>query len=181
MDREIKGTAKTHVGYEELTSIKGVGPRAAAVFLPSIGNVDDFETADKLAAYFGIVPKVSQSNETDHRGRTTKRGNKLARTTLVQCTLIAIRYSGYLNRAYRRIKKRRGPAKPSSQPHANFSKSSSTPSKTTGSSKTSQTSKSPVVTTFPLDNHHRKVFGCLERNIRLKKSCAFSRRCSSQG
>jgi len=83
LDREIEGTAKTQVGYEELTSIKGVGPRAAAVFLPSIGNVDDFETADKLAAYFGIVPKVSQSNETDHRGRTTKRGNKLARTTLV--------------------------------------------------------------------------------------------------
>lgn len=67
--------------------------------------------ADKLAAYFAIVPRVSQSNETDHRGRITKRGNKLARTTLVQSKLIAIRYSGYLSAFYRRIKERRGAGK----------------------------------------------------------------------
>ena len=57
------------------------------------------------------MPRVSQSNDTDHRGRITKRGNKLARTTLVQCTLVAIRYSGYLNAHYRRIKERRGAGK----------------------------------------------------------------------
>ena len=33
------------------------------------------------------------------------------RTTLVQCTLIAIRYSGYLNSHYQRIKERRGTGK----------------------------------------------------------------------
>ena len=57
------------------------------------------------------MPRVSQSNDTDHRGRITKRGNKLVRTTLVQCTLVAIRYSGYLNSYYRRIKDRRGAGK----------------------------------------------------------------------
>ena len=81
------------------------------MFLSGIGNVDDFEDADKLAAYLGIVPRVSQSNETDNRGRITKRGNKLMRTTLVQCTLIAIRYSSYLNAFYRRIRDRRGAGK----------------------------------------------------------------------
>jgi transposase len=111
LDKEIEAAAKKLGGYEGLTSIKGIGPRSAAVFLSAIGNIEDFETADKLAAYFGIVPKVSQSNETDHRGRITKRGNKLARTTLVQSTLVAIRYSGYLNAFYRRIKERRGAGK----------------------------------------------------------------------
>lgn len=109
--REIGEAAKKLDGYDGLVSIKGIGSRAAAVFLSAIGDVNDFETADKLAAYLGIVPKVSQSNETDFRGRITKRGNKLARTTLVQCTLIAIRYSGYLNAFYRRIKDRRGAGK----------------------------------------------------------------------
>ena len=33
------------------------------------------------------------------------------RTTLVQCTLVAIRYSGYLNAFYRRIRQRRGTGK----------------------------------------------------------------------
>ena len=40
-----------------------------------------------------------------------RHGTKLMRTTLVQCTLIAIRYSGYLNAFYQRIKERRGAGK----------------------------------------------------------------------
>lgn len=111
LDREIETAASTLDGYAGLTSIKGIGPRAAAVFLSAIGDAGDFESADKLAAYCGIVPRVSQSNETDNRGRITKRGNKLMRTTLVQCTLIAIRYSGYLASFYRRVKDRRGAGK----------------------------------------------------------------------
>ncbi len=111
LDKAIEEAGSDLPGYEGISSIKGVGPRSAAVLLSGIGNINDFETADKLAAYMGIVPKVSQSNETDNRGRITKRGNKLMRTTLVQCTLIAIRYNGYLNSFYRRIKERRGSGK----------------------------------------------------------------------
>jgi transposase len=111
LDREIETIAATFEGYEGLTSIKGIGARSAAVLLSTIGNVHDFESADKLAAYFGMVPRVSQSNETDHRGRITKRGNKLARTTLVQCSLIAMRYSPYLKDFYNRIRERRGTGK----------------------------------------------------------------------
>ena len=111
LDREIEQAAATMDGYESLISIKGIGPRSAAVFLSGIGDVNDFDSADKLAAYLGIVPKVNRSNETGHSGRITKRGNKLMRTTLVQCTLSAIRYSGYLNAYYCRIKDRRGAGK----------------------------------------------------------------------
>ncbi len=111
LDREIEKAASALKGFEEISSIKGIGARSAAILLAGIGNVDDFESADKLAAYFGIVPRVSQSNDTDTRGRITKRGDKLVRTTLVQCTLIAKRYSGYLNAFYQRIKARRGAGK----------------------------------------------------------------------
>lgn len=111
LDREIEQAAGAMGGHDSLVSIKGIGPRAAAVFLSGIGDVSGFESADKLAAYVGIVPRVSQSNDTDNRGRITKRGNKLIRTTLVQCTLTAVRYSGYLNAFYRRIKDRRGAGK----------------------------------------------------------------------
>ncbi len=111
LDKAIEEAASAMKGFEGLTSIKGIGARSAAVLLAGIGRVEDFSDADKLAAYVGIVPKVSNSNETEHHGRITKRGNKLMRTTLVQCTLIAIRYSGYLNSHYRRIKERRGAGK----------------------------------------------------------------------
>ncbi len=108
LDEHIETYATPLDGFEGLTSIKGIGARAAAIFLSGIGDVSNFETSDKLAAYFGIVPRVSQSNQTTNMGGITKRGNKLVRTTLVQCALIAIRYSGYLNSFYRRIKDRRG-------------------------------------------------------------------------
>lgn len=111
IDKAVESAAGDMDGYDGLVSIKGIGPKSAAILLSGIGNVADFRSADKLAAYLGIVPKVSQSNDTDNRGRITKRGNKLMRTTLVQCTLIAIRYSGYLNSFYRRVKQRRGAGK----------------------------------------------------------------------
>ncbi|MEL6996600.1 MAG: IS110 family transposase [Pseudomonadota bacterium] len=111
LDKTMEAAASKLDGFEGVSSIKGVGTRSAAILLAGIGDIEDFESADKLAAYIGIVPRVSQSNETDKRGRITKRGDKLIRTTLVQCTLIAKRYSSYLNTFYQRIKHRRGAGK----------------------------------------------------------------------
>ena len=98
-------------GHENLSSIKGIGARSATVLLSVIGDINDFADESKLAAYFGIVPRVSNSNETERHGRITKRGSKLGRTTLVQCTLVAIRYSDYLRKFYDRIKAKRGSGK----------------------------------------------------------------------
>jgi transposase len=98
-------------GHKNLTSIKGIGPLSGSILLSVIGDIHDFENEGKLAAYFGIVPRVSNSNETEHSGRITKRGSKLGRTALVQCALIAQRYSPYLKRYYEKIKARRGTGK----------------------------------------------------------------------
>lgn len=98
-------------GYRHLTSLKGIGSLGASILLSVIGEVDDFSHEGKLAAYFGIVPRVQDSNETEHRGHIPKRGSKLGRTALVQCALIAKRYSPYLNRYYERLRARRGTGK----------------------------------------------------------------------
>lgn len=54
---------------------------------------------------------VRNSGESVRQGRITKQGSKLGRTTLVQCTLIAIRYSPYLRRFYDKLKKKKGSGK----------------------------------------------------------------------
>jgi len=97
-------------GHKNLTSIKGIGGLSAGILLSIIGDIGDFSDEGKLAAYFGIVPRISNSNETEHSGRITKRGTKLGRTTLVQCALIAQRYSPYLKSYYEK-KKSRGTGK----------------------------------------------------------------------
>lgn len=107
----IEEEAPKLAGHENLMSIKGIGPVSAAVLLSVIGDIKDFSDPGKLAAYLGLVPRVQNSNETEHSGRITKQGNKLARTCLVQCALIAKRYSSFLQNFYQRIQRRRGGGK----------------------------------------------------------------------
>jgi transposase len=98
-------------GYKNLTSIKGIGDLTATILLSTIGDINNFPDDKRLAAYFGIVPRVEVSNESSHYGRITKMGNKIARTALVQSTLIAIRYNPYLKTFYNKLKARKGAGK----------------------------------------------------------------------
>jgi len=98
-------------GHKNLTSIKGIGDKGAAILLSGIGSIHDFRNKNKLAAYFGIVPRVSNSNEKVSHGRITKNGSKIGRSTLVQCALIAKRYRKPLHDFYEKIKSRRGGGK----------------------------------------------------------------------
>jgi transposase len=107
----IEQAAQKLPGYSNLTSIKSIGSLGASVLLSVIGNVKDFPQEGRLASYFGIVPRVQNSNQTEHSGHITKRGTKLGRTTLVQCALSAKRYSPFLHRFYERIRARRGTGK----------------------------------------------------------------------
>lgn len=111
LDKKLIEVGKSLYGHENLVSIKGIGEKSASILLSAIGDVNDFADESKLAAYFGIVPRVRNSNEEERSGRITKRGTKLGRTTLVQCALVAIRYSDYLKSFYKKIMARRGSGK----------------------------------------------------------------------
>ncbi len=111
LDQVIQAESEKLPGFNNLLSINGIGSLSAGILLSVIGNIQDFERADKLASYFGIVPRVSNSNETVNHGRITKRGNKTGRTTLVQCSLSAIKKSEYLKKYYEQVKARRGHGK----------------------------------------------------------------------
>jgi transposase len=108
LEKVIEREGKKLKGHGNLTSIKGIGSLGASILLSVIGDVRGFPDEAKLASYFGIVPRIHNSNETERSGRITKRGSKLGRTALVQCALIAKRYSPYLANYYERIRSRRG-------------------------------------------------------------------------
>jgi len=111
LEKTIKAEGANLPGHKNLRSIKGIGDLGATILLSVIGDIEDFAHPGKLAAYFGIVPRVRNSNETERSGRITKRGAKLARTALVQCSMIAMRYSPYLAKFYHKIRARRGTGK----------------------------------------------------------------------
>lgn len=111
LERQIKPAAEQLPGYRNVISIRGIGTTSAGILLSAIGRIQDFSEPGKLAAYFGMVPSVHRSNQSEHHGRITRHGNKLARTTLVQCALVAIRYNPTLRKFYERIRHRRGTGK----------------------------------------------------------------------
>ncbi|MEW6088904.1 MAG: IS110 family transposase, partial [bacterium] len=111
INKEISERGKNIPGHKNLTSMTGIGDISATILLNTIGNVNDFKDDKKLASYLGIVPRVYVSNETSHYGKITKMGNKIARTALVQSTLIAIKYNQYLRGFYFRLKAKKGSGK----------------------------------------------------------------------
>jgi len=110
LEKEIVEFVKGLLGFSNLISIKGIGALSAAILLSTIGDITDFLKTGNLAAYLGIVLKVSQSNDQHLVGRITKRRSKIARKTLVQSTLIAKRIP-CLDTFYNHIKSRRGSGK----------------------------------------------------------------------
>jgi transposase len=111
LDKAIAEASSELEGHTSLTSIKGIGATTSAILLSVIGDVNDFPDESRLASYFGIVPRVSNSNQTERSGHIHKRGSKLGRTALVQSALIAAKYSPYLKTFYERVKARRGAGK----------------------------------------------------------------------
>lgn len=111
INNALKQKGQKLKGHKNLTSIKGISDVGATIFLNTIGNIDDFRSEKSLAGYFGIVPRVYISNKTVQYGRITKQGNKIARTILVQSTLVAIRYSPYLRNFYAKLKAKKGSGK----------------------------------------------------------------------
>lgn len=98
-------------GHANLVSIKGIGPVGAAVLSTVIGDIEDFADADHLASYFGLVPSVHQSANRQIHGRITKRGSKIGRAVLVQCTWIAIRYNPRLRAYYAKLRAKKNAGK----------------------------------------------------------------------
>jgi transposase len=89
-------------------SIPGVSVTTAVTVLAEIGDYRDFENAEKLASWAGLVPSVYQSAGKNCSGKITKHGSEHLRWILVQAAKAAGRtvnttFRKFFNRiAYRK-------------------------------------------------------------------------------
>ena len=65
-------------------SMPGMGAISASSILAEIGDYNNFDSPNKLAAYFGIVPSVYQSAGKQINGHITKHGSPHIRRMLVE-------------------------------------------------------------------------------------------------
>lgn len=85
MDRWIDELARTD--YPEtfvLTQVQGVGTLTALTYILTLETPDRFATSRDVGPYLGLVPRRHQSGESNPELRTTKAGDPMLRTLLVQ-------------------------------------------------------------------------------------------------
>ena len=88
-----------------ITSITGIGDVLGASILSEIGDISRFESADKLAAFAGIDPTVSQSgNFLGTKNKMSKRGSPYLRRAIWLAATAAIFHDPAIKAFYDRKK-----------------------------------------------------------------------------
>lgn len=76
--------------YDLILSIPGFGKVTAAYLASMIIDIDRFDSCDKFTAYFGVVPKMYQSGDTNRNCSITHRGDADARRLLKQAAFVHV-------------------------------------------------------------------------------------------
>jgi transposase len=74
-----------------LTSLPGMGPILGADFLVAVGDIRTFESADRLAAYAGLVPAARDSGKRVGKHRRMRGGNKVLKRVFYQSAFASLR------------------------------------------------------------------------------------------
>jgi transposase len=74
-----------------LTSLPGMGPILGADFLVAVGDIRTFESADRLAAYAGLVPAACDSGKRVGKHRRMRGGNKVLKRVFYQSAFASLR------------------------------------------------------------------------------------------
>ena len=74
-----------------ITSLPGIGPILGAEFLVAVGEISAFESADRLAAYAGLVPAARDSGKRIGNHRRMRGGNKVLKRVFYQSAFASLR------------------------------------------------------------------------------------------
>jgi transposase len=74
-----------------LTSLPGMGAILGAEFLVAVGDIRTFESAERLAAYAGLVPAARDSGKRVGKGRRMRGGNKTLKRVFYQSAFSSLR------------------------------------------------------------------------------------------
>lgn len=110
LDGLMRERAKSAV-CQRLMTMPGVGPHTALAFVATIDDPRRFKTSRQVGAYLGLTPRTYQSGEIDRKGRISKRGDDLLRTSLFEgalALLTRVRRPSALQSWGRKLARKRG-------------------------------------------------------------------------
>ena len=91
VDEEIEARFFCHPQAAILTSLPGMGPRLGAEFLVAVGDLCAFDSADRLAAYAGLIPVARDSGKSTGNHRRMHGGNKELKRVFYQSAFASLR------------------------------------------------------------------------------------------
>jgi transposase len=91
LDRQIATRFGRHRLAKVIWSMPGFGFRLGAELLVAIGDLDQVDAADRLAAYAGLAPVANDSGKRTGRRRRPVRYNRALRRAMYLAALVAIR------------------------------------------------------------------------------------------
>jgi len=89
---------------ELLITIPGVGVETAVILLLEIENPNRFESAKKMASYFGVHPIYKQSGDGSWSAGMSKKGRGELRAALYMSGLAAVRFNPIIKATYARFR-----------------------------------------------------------------------------
>ena len=84
LDDQIAELCERYPVTNVLRQVAGVGQLTAAAFVLKVENPARFLRGEQIGSYFGLCPGQRQSGNSDPQQRTTKAGDRMMRTLLVQ-------------------------------------------------------------------------------------------------
>ena len=110
LDNEIKSrVASRKEDLRIAMSIPGIGFTAAVIILAEIGDFNDFDKPEQLAAWAGLAPAVYQSADKLVTGSITKHGSRHIRRILVEVAQVIARTNkSKLKRFFLRVQAKKG-------------------------------------------------------------------------
>jgi transposase len=107
-ETKLMSMGESYYWMDILKSVPGIGPFSAVLLISEIGDLDRFESPEKLCSYAGLVPSVYQSGNTQRYGKITKQGRCLMRWILIQVAHKAIKTPSRMRDIYARLEGRKG-------------------------------------------------------------------------
>ena len=109
IERNLARSALADESVTRLMTIPGIDMVVALALKAAIGDIQRFESPQKLVSYLGLNPSVRQSGPGPaYHGRITKQGRGHARGMLVEAAWAAARAPGPLRAFFLRVRARRG-------------------------------------------------------------------------
>ena len=87
---------------------RGVGPITALAVVLSLGPVERFASARKVASYAGLIPAEYSSGGRQRLGHISKEGNPFLRWVLVESATVAVKHDLEMKHMYWKLVERRG-------------------------------------------------------------------------